>query len=257
VGQGQGQSGAALGLPARRRPGGELRLLRQLLRRPAAVGRRPPPRREPRSANDRPGDLAALADRALRRARGCAEVRGAGTAARAVPAGAGAAAAMGALRARRRRPRAGRGAGDPGGEPPLLLRPARDRLPAREAGSTGALPGQEGGLRRPDRRRPGLCARRHPRRPRLRLRRTAARRGRGAGSGGDGGDHAAGHHPSWPRLLRSRAEGPLGCGPSGRGHRCADRADRTVGHRAGLAPQLEAARRHERVEPAEGAHRGR
>ena len=75
-----------------------------------------------------------------------------------------------------------------------------------------SVPRQEGGLRRPHRRRPGRRARRHPGRPGLRVRRTApsctgrARRRRA------GRDHAAGHHPARPGVLRSRAEGPLGCG---------------------------------------------
>ena len=77
-------------------------------------------------------------------------------------------------------------------------------------GRTGALPRQEGGVRRPDRRPAGHGDGRHPRRPGHRLRRAAAGGGRRARRRRDGGDHAAGHDPARPGVLRPELKGRWG-----------------------------------------------
>ena len=176
---------AGVGRRARRRPAGELRLLRQLLRRAAALGRRPPGRREPRPAAAARGRRPALADRCHLD----------------VPPGVPKLPLLGLEPQQRRaglRPAADScpyarfdiagvehiptdGPGDHRRQPPQLLRRRwrwRCRSPA--AGRTGALPRQEGGVRRARRRPAGQGDGRHPRRAGHRLRRAAAGRGRGA-----------------------------------------------------------------------------
>ena len=71
-------------------------------------------------------------------------------------------------------------------------------------------------------------------------RRRRARRRRGRG------DHAAGHDPAGPGVLRSRAQGPLGRRPAGPDDEGAGHPDRPVGHRAGVAPVEPAAQRAQR-----------
>ena len=68
-----------------------------------------------------------------------------------------------------------------------------------------ALPRQEGGVRRPDRRPAGHGHGRHPRRSRHRLRRAAAGRRRRAGRRRGRGGHAAGHDPAVGRRSSTRS----------------------------------------------------
>ena len=98
------------------------------------------------------------------------------------------------------------------GEPPQLLRRHRDGDAHREERAHGALPRQEGSVRRPGRRSGGEGVRRHPRRPGDRVRRAAEGRGLCSRCRRPGGDHAAGHHPPRSRVLRSGAEGAMGRG---------------------------------------------
>ncbi len=110
-----------------------------------------------------------------------------------------------AVRHRRRRARATAWARAPGLQPPELLRRGGPGARGARHRAAGALPRQEGDLRRAGRRghRPGH--RRHPGRPGQRVGRAAAG-GRVRAEGGGGGHRpAAGHHPAGLRLLRPGA----------------------------------------------------
>ena len=87
------------------------------------------------------------------------------------------------------------------------------RRPAR------AVPRQEGGLRRPDRRRHRRLRSAGSGSTGAAVRRTAPSGQDALAAGRAGGGHAPGDHPSWPGVLRPRAEGPLGCGQARRGRR--------------------------------------
>ena len=115
---------------------------------------------------------------------------------------------------------------------PLAM--ARDVGQARAA---RALPRQEGGVRRADRRPDRQGDGRHPRRAGHRLRRAAGRGGAGARGRRAGGDDARGHHPARAGLLRSRAQGPLGRRAPRRHDGRSGHPRRPVGHREGVAPQ--------------------
>ncbi len=73
---------------------------------------------------------------------------------------------------------------------------------------------------------------------------------------GDGGDHAPGHDPARPRLLRPAAPGPLGRGPAGRAQRRAGHPHGAVGDRAGVAAPGQGARGVEHHRSAPGVHHG-
>ena len=80
---------------------------------------------------------------------------------------------------------------------------------------------------------------------------------RGGGPGRRAGGHPArGHHPARRGLLRSGAEGPHRGGPAGRRHPSPGDPARSVGDRAGLAPQLPVAQPDQRLRPADGAGAG-
>jgi putative phosphoserine phosphatase/1-acylglycerol-3-phosphate O-acyltransferase len=84
--------------------------------------------------------------------------------------------------------------------------------------------------------------------------------GRGGGGsrrGGVGGDTPPGDHPPRPGILRSRAEGPLGCRPPGRGDAGSRGAHRAVGHGEGVATVGAAAPHLEHHEPADRHDQGR
>ena len=211
-GPGQAAGHLGLGRRTRDRPGPELRLLGQLLRPPDAVGGRPPRRGQPGPPPHRDGPAPAVAHRAPRRPVGRPQDPGGGHRATEGAPGAGAPRAV-PLRPlrhlRRRAPAQGR-PGHRRRQPPELLRPGRHGLGAGQAGPAGALPRQEGGVRRtrrgPDRQGHG----RDPRRAGLRLRRAAGRRGgRAAGRRGRGAD-APGHDP--PRQGRSSPRRPRAAG---------------------------------------------
>ena len=135
-------------------------------------------------------------------------------------------------------------------QPPQLLRHHRDGDAVLEGGPARALPRQERGLRRPRRGSGREGVRWHPRRSRHRLGRAVEGSGRRARRGRPRGDHAAGHHPARPGVLRSGAQGSLGSSPPRAHHARAGDPRRGVGHREGVAAQRAAAERVERDEPA-------
>ena len=153
----------------------QLRILGQLLRHPAALGRRPPGRREPRPAARDPGAGAALAGAAPRRPPGVPKVLGVEPQQVLLAGGAAAAHPVRALRHRRRREHPRDRSGDHRREPPQLLRPDGARSGDR-ARSARPLPRQEGGVRRAGRRPARQGVRRHPRRARHRFRTSRWRR---------------------------------------------------------------------------------
>ncbi len=145
------------------------------------------------------------------------------------------------------------GAGHRRVQPPQLPRSAGAGHDVRPPGPGGAVPGQEGGVRRPDRGPAGPGHGRHPGRPGHGLGRPAGRgrrrtRGRRAGR-----DPARGHDPPGPGVLRPGAQGPLGRRPPGCPDQGPGRADRAVGHRAGLAPLRAGAASVEPDQPAHGS----
>ena len=132
-------------------------------------------------------------------------------------------------RDRRGRAHPGRGTGDPRRQPSLVLRSGGDGDGRRQVGSHGALPRQEGGVRRPDLRLDRQGDGRDPRRSGKRIGSAVGGRGRGARRRRDGGDHAAGHDPARAGLLRTRAQGPVGCGPARPALGCAGDPGRVCG----------------------------
>ena len=142
--------------------------------------------------------------------------------------------------------------GDHRRQPPQLLRPDGDGRHDRPHRPHRALPRQEGGLRRADRRPDRGGDGRHPGRSRHRQRRAAEGRGRGARARRHGGDHAAGHDPARQGVLRPEAEGPVGRGPAGRDDRCAGDPGRAVGNREGVAAIGPPSQRAQRRRPAAG-----
>ena len=155
-----------------------LRLLRQLLRHPAAVRRRPSHGGQPRPAPRRRGRRAPVARPAPRR-----PARRAQAGRPRAPAGAPGLRPPRALpvrplshRGRRAHPVEGRWPRLR--QPPELLRPPGHGHDPQPEGPSGALPGQEGGLRRPGRGPDRQGHGRHPGRPGDGVRRAPRGRGR-------------------------------------------------------------------------------
>ncbi len=141
----------------------------------------------------------------------------------------------------------------PRDEPPQLLRRRGDVDRHRSQRSGGALPRQEGGVRRPGGRTDRLGDGRHPGRAGQRVDRATARRCRGARGGRARHRRSAGNDPSRQGVLRPGAQGALGCRPAAPAHRRTDDPDRHVGHREGLAAVESTAQRAQHHRPADGA----
>ena len=207
VGQRQARRRSGMGRRARDRPGRELVLLRQRVRHAPAVRGGPPRGGQPRSEDGAHGDLPRLAPHPPRRATGCSQA--AGPQRRAPAAGAGLRPAralpLRPVRHHGRRADPEEGRGHHRGQPPLVLRRHVDEPAVRQGRAAGAVPREEGGVRRPDHRRRGPGLRRHPRRPGDRQRRAAPGGGRGPRGRSGGGAHAPGHHPARAGLLRPGA----------------------------------------------------
>ncbi len=152
LGDRQAARGAGVGGRARRRPGQLPRLQRQRLRRAAAVERGHAACRQPGPVAHRDRDGAALADRALGPPAGRPERRRPRAVSHAAAVRPPAVVPLCALRYRRGRTRPRARSGAAGGEPPQLLRCRRARSRGASDRPAGALPGQEGGVRRAGRR---------------------------------------------------------------------------------------------------------
>ena len=226
-----------MGRGGRHRPRRELRVLRQRVRHPAAVGGRPSGGCQPRPEHGRDGDAPTLARASLRRLPGCVQDPRARrrTAARRPAVRPSPTDALRPLRHRRRRQHSRAWGRHHRHEPPQLLRCRRDvdrHCPQR---ASGALPRQEGGLRRPrdrphrrgDGGHPGRAGEWVGRAVASGCRRPRGRRTRRPRSPGD--------DPAWPDLLRPRAQGALGRGPAAPTHRGTDHPGRHVGHGEGVA----------------------
>ncbi len=143
-------------------------------------------------------------------------------------------------RVRRPREHPGVRFGDPRVQPSFVLRPDRDGPRDRQDRSQCSRARQEGGVRRPDRRAPDEGLGRYPGRSWHRLRRATRRRHRRRRGRRAADDRSRGNDSARTGVLRSGAEGSVGCCT----HRSSDRgsgdSDRAVGHREGVASKFPA-----------------
>ena len=211
-----------------------------VLRHPAAVGGRPPGRGQPRPAHGRDGHRCGAGRSSTSTCRrACVKIPIARR--RAAEGGA----AVRSHRAGARTPGStspaiehipADGPGDHRRQPPQLLRPDGDGAASSPAAAAPCASSA--------RRRCSTCRSSASWRGRWAASASTGRRGSdeplqaavdGARGRRAGGDHAAGHDPAGPGVLRSRAEGPLGRGAPGAADQAPGDPGRPVGHRAGVA----------------------
>ena len=243
----QAGGGAGVGRGTRHRPRGELRLLRQRVRHAAAVGRRAPRRRQPRSADGVDGRRPTMADAQPRRvARGHDGAACIGMELQKLALAFSRPAMVPVRRHRDHRRRAH--PGRPG--PSILVANHRSyfdpmvmAMVVAKTGRTVQVPRQEGSVRRPRRRRDRHGDGRHPRRPRHGLRRAAAAGRRGARRPARWSRSCPRARSRAGRRSSTRTQGPLGGGAPRADDRRAGDPGRAVGHRSWCGPDRRGSRR--------------